>query len=82
MLNCLLIDDEPLALQILEDFVDKTPYLKLIGKFEDPLQSLSLFESQKIDLLFLDIKMPDISGIDFYKSLANKPEVIFTTAYS
>ncbi|MGZ5219196.1 MAG: LytR/AlgR family response regulator transcription factor [Chitinophagaceae bacterium] len=82
MLNCLLIDDEPLALQILEDFVNKTPYLKLIGKFEDPLQSLSLFESQKIDLLFLDIKMPDISGIDFYKSLANKPEVIFTTAYS
>lgn len=82
MLNCLLIDDEPLALQILGDFVNKTPYLKLIGKFEDPLQSLSLFESQKIDLLFLDIKMPDISGIDFYKSLANKPEVIFTTAYS
>jgi DNA-binding LytR/AlgR family response regulator len=82
MLNCLLIDDEPLALQILGDFVNKTPYLKLIGKFEDPLQSLSLFESQKIDLLFLDIKMPDISGIDFYKSLVNKPEVIFTTAYS
>lgn len=82
MLNCLLIDDEPLALQILEDFVNKTPYLKLIGKFEEPLQSLSLFESQKIDLLFLDIKMPDISGIDFYRSLVNKPEVIFTTAYS
>jgi len=82
MLNCLLIDDEPLALQILGDFVNKTPYLKLVGKFEDPLQSLSLFESQKIDLLFLDIKMPDISGIDFYKSLVNKPEVIFTTAYS
>ena len=82
MLNCLLIDDEPLALQILGDFVNKTPYLKLVGKFEDPLQSLSLFESQKIDLLFLDIKMPDISGIDFYKSLVNKPEVIFTKAYS
>ena len=82
MLNCLLIDDEPLALQILGDFVNKTPYLKLVGKFEDPLQSLSLFESQKIDLLFLDIKMPDISGIDFYRSLVNKPEVIFTTAYS
>ena len=82
MLNCLIIDDEPLALQILDDFVNKTPYLHLAGKFEDPLQSLSIFESQKIDLLFFDIKMPDISGIDFYRSLVNKPEVIFTTAYS
>ena len=82
MLNCLIIDDEPLALQILEDFANKTPYLQLAGKFEEPLQALSVLESQKIDLLFLDIKMPDISGIDFYKSLVNKPEVIFTTAYS
>lgn len=82
MLNCLIIDDEPLALQLLEDFVNKTPYLKPIGKFEEPLQALSVLESQKIDLLFLDIKMPDISGIDFYRSLVNKPEVIFTTAYS
>ena len=82
MLNCLLIDDEPLALELLEDFVTKTPYLKLAGKFEEPLQALSLIESDSIDLLFLDIKMPDISGIDFYRSLNHKPEVIFTTAYS
>ena len=82
MINCLLIDDEPLALQLLEDFIKKTPYLKLAGKFEEPLQALPILESQQIDLLFLDIKMPDISGIDFFKSLATKPEVIFTTAYS
>ena len=82
MINCLLIDDEPLALQILEDFVHKTPFLNLVGKFEEPLLALPLLESQKIELLFLDIKMPDISGIDFYKSLPSKPEVIFTTAYS
>jgi two-component system LytT family response regulator len=82
MLNCLIIDDEPLALQLLEDFVNKTPYLKLAGKFEEPLQSLSILESGKIDLLFLDIRMPDISGIDFYRSLVKKPQVIFTTAYS
>jgi two-component system LytT family response regulator len=82
MLNCLIIDDEPLALQLLEDYVNKIPYLKLAGKFDEPLHALSVLESQKIDLLFLDIKMPDISGIDFYKSLVNKPEVIFTTAYS
>ena len=82
MINCLLIDDEPLALQLLEDFVCKTPYLKLAGKFEEPLLALPLLETQKIDLLFLDIKMPDISGIDFFKSLSHKPQVIFTTAYS
>lgn len=82
MINCALIDDEPLALQLLEDFVNKTPYLKLAGKFEEPMQALSLLESRQIDLLFLDIKMPDISGIDFFKSLSHKPQVIFTTAYS
>ena len=82
MINCLLIDDEPLALQLLEDHVRKTPFLKLAGKFEEPLQALPLIESQQIDLLFLDVKMPDISGIEFFKSLPHKPEVIFTTAYS
>jgi two-component system LytT family response regulator len=82
VINCLLIDDEPLALQVLEDFVNKTSYLKLTGKFEEPLLALPLLETQKVDLLFLDIKMPDISGIDFFKSLPCKPEVIFTTAYS
>lgn len=82
MINCILIDDEPLALQLLEDYVNKTPYLKLAGKFEEPLQALPLIESGDIDLLFLDIKMPDITGIDFFKSLSRKPEVIFTTAYS
>ncbi|MBS1576426.1 MAG: response regulator transcription factor [Bacteroidetes bacterium] len=82
MINCILIDDEPLALQLLDDYVNKTPYLRLAGKFEEPLQALPLIESGDIDLLFLDIKMPDITGIDFFKSLPKKPEVIFTTAYS
>jgi len=82
VINCLLIDDEPLALQLLEDHVRKTPFLKLAGRFEEPLQALPLLESQQVDLLFLDIKMPDISGIDFFRSLTHKPEVIFTTAYS
>ncbi|HYM95124.1 MAG TPA: response regulator transcription factor [Chitinophagaceae bacterium] len=82
MINCLFIDDEPLALKLLEDYLQKTLYLNLAGKFEEPLKALPLIGSGNIDLLFLDIKMPDISGIDFYKSLSNKPEVIFTTAYS
>jgi len=82
VINCLLIDDEPLALQLLEDYIQKTPYLKLAGKFEEPLRAIPLLNDQEIDLLFLDIKMPDISGIDFFKSLTRKPNVIFTTAYS
>lgn len=82
MINCLLIDDEPLALDLLENFISKIPYLKLAGKFEEPMQALPLLESGKIDLMFLDINMPDINGIDFFKSLHHKPEVIFTTAYT
>jgi len=82
VINCLIIDDEPLAIQLIEDYISKTPYLKLIGKFEEPLQALPILESKQVDLLFLDIKMPDITGIDFFKSLSSKPEVIFTTAYS
>lgn len=85
MINCILIDDEPLALQLLEDYTNKIPYLKLAGKFEEPLKAMAVLESQQIDLLFLDIKMPDISGIEFFKSLkslSQQPEVIFTTAYS
>jgi len=82
LINCLLIDDEPLALNLLEDYVSKIPYLKLAGKSDEPLKALSFLQSQNVDLLFLDIKMPDISGIDFFKSLPYKPEVIFTTAHS
>ena len=82
MINCLLIDDEPLALNLLEDYVSKVPYLKLVGKFDEPLKALSFLQSEKADLLFLDIKMPDISGVEFFKSLAYKPEVIFTTAHT
>lgn len=77
-----MIDDEPLALNLLEDYVSKIPYLKLAGKSDEPLKALSFLQSQNVDLLFLDIKMPDISGIDFFKSLPYKPEVIFTTAHS
>lgn len=81
MINCLLIDDEPLALKILEDFLEKIPFMNLTGKYEEPLKALPVIESGSVDLLFLDIRMPDISGIDFFKSLTRKPEVIFTTAF-
>ena len=82
MINCLLIDDEPLALSLLESYVARVPFLKLVGKFDEPLKALAFVQSENVDLLFIDVKMPDISGIDFVKSLPNKPQVIFTTAHS
>ena len=82
MINCLLIDDEPLALAVLEDFIKRIPFLHLVGKYEEPLLAYHTFQTERIDLIFLDIKMPDISGIEFFKSLPYKPEVVFTTAYS
>jgi two-component system LytT family response regulator len=82
VINCLVIDDEPLALDLLENFISKVPYLKLAGRFEEPLMALPLIENGNVDLLFLDIKMPDITGIEFFKSLHHKPEVIFTSAYT
>jgi len=82
VINCIVIDDEPLALDLLENFISKIPYLKLVGRFEEPLMALPHIEEGKIDLLFLDIKMPDISGIEFYKTLHHKPVVIFTSAYT
>jgi two-component system, LytTR family, response regulator len=82
MINCLLIDDEPLALNLLESYISKIPYLKLAGRFEEPLLALPLLESGKIDLLFLDIRMPDINGVDFFRSLSHKPALIFTSAYA
>ncbi len=82
MINCLIIDDEPLALDLLEDYISHIPFLKMAGRCDQPFQALPLLDQTNIDLLFLDVNMPAISGIDFYRSLTRKPEVIFTTAYS
>ncbi|HEV7621353.1 MAG TPA: response regulator, partial [Flavisolibacter sp.] len=82
MINCLIIDDEPLGLEILENYISKIPFLKLVGKFNEPLLALSYLNEHAVDLLFLDIQMPDISGTDFYKAIIKKPEVIFTTAHT
>ncbi|SHO64869.1 LytR/AlgR family response regulator transcription factor [Algoriphagus zhangzhouensis] len=80
--RCIVIDDEALAIDILEDFIEKFPNLELIGKFSSPLKATPLLMSQEVDLIFLDINMPDISGTAFYENLPVKPLVIFTTAYS
>lgn len=82
MINCLIIDDEPFARNLLEDFIAKVPYLELKGSFASGLNALDLLKKDSIDLIFLDIQMPDINGIALLKSLHNSPKVIFTTAYA
>lgn len=81
-LKCLAIDDEPLALQQICSYIQKTPFLKLSTQCQSADEALRYLESNEIDLMFVDINMPDINGMDFVKSLVDKPQVIFTTAYS
>lgn len=81
-MKCIIIDDEPLALELLEDFVSKIPYLELVASCSNAFEATTILQTQKIDLIFTDIEMPDFSGIDFIKSLEVKPLFIFTTAYS
>ena len=82
MISCIAIDDEPLALKQIANYIDKTPFLVLMEQFESALQAISFLQDNKVDLMFVDINMPDLSGMDFVKSLNNPPKVIFTTAYS
>ena len=81
-MKCIIIDDEPLALELLEDFISKVPFLELVGSCSSGFEATTILQEQKIDLIFTDIEMPDFSGIDFIKSLEVKPLFIFTTAYS
>jgi DNA-binding LytR/AlgR family response regulator len=81
-LNCLIIDDEPVARSGMEEYVNEVDFLNLIGKCENPLKAASYLNDHKIDLLLLDIHMPKLSGIEFLKTLKDPPMAIFTTAYS
>src|SRR5215212_3800666 len=81
-MRAIAIDDEPIALDIIKSHASKVPFLDLKATFTDAFKALEYLQKENIDLVFLDIKMPDISGIDFYNSLSKKPLVIFTTAYS
>lgn len=82
MITCIALDDEPLALDLLQNFASKIPSIGLQKTFTDPEAAAKHLRKFPVDLLFLDIQMPDISGIDFYKSLAQNVMVIFTTAHS
>jgi DNA-binding LytR/AlgR family response regulator len=81
MINCIAVDDEPLALNLIEDDIRKVSFLKLVKKCRSVTEALKILNTEKIDLIFLDIEMPDITGIQFLKSMKNKPMVIFITAY-
>lgn len=80
-MNCIVIDDEPLALDLLIDYIEKIPFLKLEKTFTNPIEGLGYLQENKVDLVFLDVELPFISGIEFVKCLQTKPMVIFTTAY-
>ena len=79
--NCLIVDDEHLARTLLENYLAKIPFLDLSGKCKNPLEAMKIMKEQKIDILFLDIQMPEITGIEFLKTLTDPPVVILTTAY-
>ena len=81
-MTAIAIDDEPIALRIIESHAAKVPYLDLKAVFTDAFKAMEYLHKENVDLVFLDIKMPDISGIEFYNSLNKKPLLIFTTAYS
>lgn len=80
-MNCIVVDDEPLAINIIKDFVSKIHFLDLIGAYTNAIQALEILCEKKIDLIFIDIHMPHITGMDFVKTLDKPPMIIFTTAY-
>ncbi|MDB5279138.1 MAG: DNA-binding response regulator [Ferruginibacter sp.] len=82
MLTAIAIDDEPIALEVVKSLSSKISFIDLAATFTNAFKAIEYLQKEKVDLIFLDIKMPDISGIDLLKSLSNPPMVIFTTAYS
>jgi DNA-binding LytR/AlgR family response regulator len=82
MMKCIAVDDEPLALEVIRKYTADTPLLQLLETFTDAIQALSFLKTRTVDLIILDIHMPDISGIQLIQSLKDPPMVIFTTAYS
>lgn len=81
-LRCIAIDDEPLALDIMQDYIRRVPFLDYLGRFENAVDALNFMKSNPTDLIFLDIQMEELTGIQFLKILEEKPQVILTTAYA
>jgi two-component system, LytTR family, response regulator len=81
-LNCIIVDDEPVARKVLEEYIEDVDFLQLAGKAENPIKATAILNDNKIDLLFLDINMPKMNGIEFLRSSATLPLTILTTAYT
>ena len=82
MIKCIAIDDEPLALQQLVAYISKIPFLSIVGQCQSAIEAKQIMQSDVVDAIFCDINMPDLNGMDFVKSLASPPIIVFTTAYS
>ncbi len=80
-IKCLIIDDEPLAIELIKTHIAQDARLELVASFQNPMDAFGLLQKEQIDLIFLDIQMPMLTGIEFLKSIPNPPSVIFTTAY-
>jgi DNA-binding LytR/AlgR family response regulator len=81
ILTCVIIDDEPLAVSLLESYVNKTPFLKLSATYNSAVDALAELEREAVELLFLDIQMPELNGLEFSRMVANNTRIIFTTAF-
>jgi len=82
MIKCIAIDDEPLALKKIASYIGKIPFLELVAECRSAFEAMDAMKNNKVQLLFIDINMPDLNGLEFVKSLTEKPHVVFTTAYS
>jgi DNA-binding LytR/AlgR family response regulator len=80
-IRTIAIDDEPLALRLVSGYIKNTPFLELVAEFDNPLSAMEFLEEESIDLIFLDIQMPDLTGTDFARLIKNGPKLVFTTAY-
>ena len=79
--NCFIVDDEPLAIEVIENHLSKFQNFEIVGSYIDSIEAFMQYKKTNVDLLFIDIEMPDFNGLEFIKSLKNKPEIIITTAY-
>ncbi len=80
-INCLIVDDEELARNLVENYIGRLQHLQIVGKCANPLEAMQVLQEEKVDIMFLDIQMPELTGVEFLKTLPYKPMVIFTTAY-
>ena len=80
-IKCLIVDDEELARKLVENYIQRLPHLEVVAKCANPLDAMQVLQKEKVDLMFLDIQMPELTGIEFLKTLSHKPLIVFTTAY-